>query len=78
MTQNYFDVIVNGAVHRTRRFVGYREIVALAHFDCERVLTVTYRAAQYDRSGSLKPDSGPFYVEVRDGTVFNVADTSNA
>lgn len=56
------------------RFLSYREVVTLAGFDPERVLSVTYWVKNGPQ-GTLSPGK---QTEVWPGMVFNVADTSSA
>lgn len=59
--------------------MDYRAVVSAAGYSPERVLSVTYRLREggdRERSGSLWPTKAP--VEVANGMVFSVADTSNA
>ena len=74
-------IVVNGRPFNVaEKVLDYRAVVALAKFDAERTLTVTYRAKGWPSgpqwSGTLLREGGT--VEVRPGMVFNVADTSKA
>ena len=55
------------------RKLSYAEVVRNAGFPVLSVLTVTYKDG--DRGGSMTMESS---VLVKDGMIFNVADTSNA
>ena len=78
-------VIVNGmSVITAARVLDYRAVVALAGYDPERILSVTYRTKTGGgwRSDGLSRAQGTLSrgqsVEVSPGMVFNVADTSSA
>lgn len=77
-TPEELAIIVNGrAVNVRARALDYRAVVALAGYDPERLLSVTYRAksGNWKREGVLSPGQS---VEALPGMVFNVADTSGA
>jgi hypothetical protein len=71
-------VVVNGQPFNVaEKVLDYPAVLALAKYDPERVLSVTYRAksGNWKREGILSPGQS---VEVLPGMVFNVADTSRA
>lgn len=71
-----FEITVNGEGKTVEgREHGYEEIVKLAGFNPERILTVTFTRAANGKQGSLTPGQK---TVIAAGTVFNVADTSNA
>jgi hypothetical protein len=56
--------------------ISYEEIILAAEYKAGRILTVVYRHAdQTPPDGSLTPGQS---VKIKDGTIFSVADTSNA
>lgn len=72
-----FTARVNGQEVQLPRYVGYKEVVEAAGFTADRILSVTFNNSHGNYVGSLSP-SGDYRVTVKDGTIFNVADTSNA
>jgi len=74
------EIIVNGKKHVVSGGrMSYEVITALAYdldpTDVEFLVTVTFAHAEGDKQGSLLPGQ---CVDVTDGTVFNVVDTSGA
>lgn len=71
-------IVVNGREFTTRRrFLTYEELLGLAGFKKDRQMTVTYRScrtlyAAYNAGTVIAKER----VLVRDGMIFNVADTS--
>lgn len=72
-------VNINGRPHDLNwERVDYDLIVTLAKRNPDRVLTVTYttnRKGDEQRSGSMRKGS---VIELEDGMIFDVGDTSNA
>jgi len=72
-------VIINGkAFDLSQCTISYRELVELAGYNGDDLVTVTYRTksvGDVKREGSLYPGRTLF---VSDGTIINIADTSAA
>lgn len=72
------NIIVNGekAFHGLET-ISYSQVVQLAGYDRDRILSVTYQGRKNGdsrRSGILIPGRE---VALEEGMIFNVADTSN-
>jgi hypothetical protein len=70
------SVMINGREFNVVRNLGYTQIVELAQYDdYPYPVTVTYAHAKDDKSGILNPRDR---LSLVNGTIINVADTSNA
>lgn len=77
-TAHVKKIVVNAQTKETDAFaVSYVDVVVLAGYKADRILSVVYRNAdQTPPDGSLIPTGRS--VKIKDGTIFSVADTSNA
>lgn len=71
-----YEITVNGKKHTINDdIVEYSDVAKLAGLDPMKMYTATYSNDYYDDSGSLVMGDS---VDIKDGTIFNIADTSNA
>lgn len=69
-------ITVNGMTHLAETTLSYIDILNIVgHAGDARLFTVTYRNAHLNKSGILAPSE---FVEVCDGTVFDVSYTGDA
>ena len=75
--KQYTKIIINGRDLNIMlsKELTYEDIVSLSHHDSTNILSLTYAHGVNDEQGSLSPGDS---IEIKDGMIFNVADTSNA
>jgi hypothetical protein len=66
-------ILVNGVSYKSLHTVSYEEVKKLAGFIAP-VVTITFRKAKFENAGILGLGQS---IKVIDGTIFDVADTSN-
>lgn len=66
---------INGETFELNNKVTYKDILLAKGFDEDRILSVTYSKALFGQSGILDKNKT---IDIVNGTVFSIADTSNA